>query len=404
MADPPYSPLEQRVAGGHAGAIEDVADATGKKRDVRLQHHRRGRRACGGSTTTVRRLGGTCVMVSVDGRGSAGASPHLRAYCELPIHGHRNGLAPAHASPVARHRVPRPTRRSGGWPGSTTCTSTACDSKFWEPDESVVDVVRACLEPLFDDGDRALPVPARRRSGPGRRRTTHAAGRHGTDVSRRRRDHRPPGRAWRPASPHPAGVGGRRFGRAARDVCRKITPSSRAAIATFGATRWRRTRRCSPSTATTSPARPTRSRRSAVAGVSTVLFLEPPSADTLARFPASTRSASRARRARCRQARCALRFPRPSARLAGLGAPHRPLQGLLDVRLLTGDRQHRGALEIGAGALGSRLVPLVVGSPVMGRYCVFGNLFASAAPSGPALRIDRHPDEQVHPVTPMDES
>jgi len=31
-------------------------------------------------------------------------------------------------------------------------------SKFWEPDESVVRSIKACLEPMFAEDDRAMPV------------------------------------------------------------------------------------------------------------------------------------------------------------------------------------------------------------------------------------------------------
>ena len=52
----------------------------------------------------------------------------------------------------------------------------------------------------------------------------------------------------------------------------------------------------------------------------------------------------------------------------------------------------------------SRWVPIVGGQPNLGRYCLFGNLFASAGLGGPVHRIDRHPTMARHPVTPMDEA
>ena len=52
----------------------------------------------------------------------------------------------------------------------------------------------------------------------------------------------------------------------------------------------------------------------------------------------------------------------------------------------------------------SRWVPIVGGQPNLGRYCLFGNLFASAGLGGPVHRIDRHPTVARHPVTPMDEA
>ena len=44
------------------------------------------------------------------------------------------------------------------------------------------------------------------------------------------------------------------------------------------------------------------------------------------------------------------------------------------------------------------------GQPSLGRYCVFGNLFASAQAGGEVHRIDRHPTMRQHPVTPMHEA
>lgn len=60
------------------------------------------------------------------------------------------------------------------------------------------------------------------------------------------------------------------------------------------------------------------------------------------------------------------------------------------------------ALDIGARETGAGCIPIVVGAPHLGRWVVFGNLFAAAG--GEAYRIDRHPTMSRHPVTPMDES
>ncbi|MDP4075830.1 four-carbon acid sugar kinase family protein [Acidovorax sp. A1169] len=49
-------------------------------------------------------------------------------------------------------------------------------------------------------------------------------------------------------------------------------------------------------------------------------------------------------------------------------------------------------------------VPIVGGQPSLGRYCVFGNLFARAGSAPSVHRIDRHPTMSRHPVTPMQES
>jgi uncharacterized protein YgbK (DUF1537 family) len=51
-----------------------------------------------------------------------------------------------------------------------------------------------------------------------------------------------------------------------------------------------------------------------------------------------------------------------------------------------------------------RWVPVIGGQPSLGRWCVFGQLFAEAGAGGPVHRIDRHPTMSRHPVTPMDEA
>ena len=51
-----------------------------------------------------------------------------------------------------------------------------------------------------------------------------------------------------------------------------------------------------------------------------------------------------------------------------------------------------------------RRTVLVGGQPDLGRYCLFGNLFARAGSDGEVLRIDRHPTMSRHPVTPMHEA
>jgi uncharacterized protein YgbK (DUF1537 family) len=59
--------------------------------------------------------------------------------------------------------------------------------------------------------------------------------------------------------------------------------------------------------------------------------------------------------------------------------------------------------DLGHGMRGGP-VPIVAGNPALGRYCLFGNLFARSGTDGQVHRIDRHPIMSVHPVTPMDEA
>ena len=64
---------------------------------------------------------------------------------------------------------------------------------------------------------------------------------------------------------------------------------------------------------------------------------------------------------------------------------------------------HRGnigrALEIGRLVFGTKTVPIGVAAPHLGRFLLFGNLFAAAGKQ--VYRIDRHPTMAHHPATPM---
>ncbi len=62
------------------------------------------------------------------------------------------------------------------------------------------------------------------------------------------------------------------------------------------------------------------------------------------------------------------------------------------------------AIELGQRVFRNRCCPLVVGAPVLQRFCVFGNLFARSGLDSAPYRLDRHPTMKCHPVTPMDES
>lgn len=64
------------------------------------------------------------------------------------------------------------------------------------------------------------------------------------------------------------------------------------------------------------------------------------------------------------------------------------------------------AIDIGAKVFGTAVVPLLVAAPLLGRYCLFGNLFArmGIGSGGRIFRLDRHPSMSTHPVTPADES
>ncbi len=69
---------------------------------------------------------------------------------------------------------------------------------------------------------------------------------------------------------------------------------------------------------------------------------------------------------------------------------------------------HIGNLAIGAAALRrpdhEAVLTVIGGQPSLGRYCAFGELYATAQAGGDVHRIDRHPTMSRHPVTPMHEA
>lgn len=141
----------------------------------------------------------------------------------------------------------------------------------------------------------------------------------------------------------------------------------------------------------------------AAAGRKAVLFLDPPSAEETAPLGAldaigiagATRSMTRAAIAD------ALAPVGPFFAGIGVGVLHYKCCSTFDSAPETGN------LATAVAALGpsfpNPLRPIVGGQPNLGRYCLFGNLFARAGAGGEVLRLDRHPMSR-HPVTPMTEA
>jgi len=61
-------------------------------------------------------------------------------------------------------------------------------------------------------------------------------------------------------------------------------------------------------------------------------------------------------------------------------------------------------MDLCRASFGEGLIPVVAATPALGRYCVFGHLFARSGTDGQVYRLDRHPIMMNHPVTPMLES
>jgi 3-oxoisoapionate kinase len=143
-----------------------------------------------------------------------------------------------------------------------------------------------------------------------------------------------------------------------------------------------------------------------VAGMKSVLFTKPPTSEMLAKYSGVqavglagiSRSLSPAEmEAELRPAFAALAALKPRHL-------HYKVCSTFDSSPQVGSIGR--AIEIGCEYTSQPFVPVVGGNPVLGRYCVFGNLFGQAGVGhqGTIYRLDRHPTASRHPVTPMGES
>jgi uncharacterized protein YgbK (DUF1537 family) len=139
-------------------------------------------------------------------------------------------------------------------------------------------------------------------------------------------------------------------------------------------------------------------------GVPTVLFVEPPTPEALSGYP-HVRAIGVAGQSRTMSpVLMEMELTASFAALAGFDPQfvHYKVCSTFDSSPTVGSVGR--AIEIGARLFQNSVTPLVVGAPGLGRYCVFGNLFARSGLDSPPFRLDRHPTMREHPVTPMDES
>jgi uncharacterized protein YgbK (DUF1537 family) len=135
-------------------------------------------------------------------------------------------------------------------------------------------------------------------------------------------------------------------------------------------------------------------------GFPSVLFLDPPTPDLLARF-SGRQCVGIAGDARTRGPdwmRATLPSIFTALRATGAGMVHYKMCSTLDSAPEVGSVGC--AAEIGLGSEATAL--MVVAAPRIGRWQVFGTLFARHA--GGVARLDRHPTVSRHPVTPMHEA
>lgn len=137
-------------------------------------------------------------------------------------------------------------------------------------------------------------------------------------------------------------------------------------------------------------------------GVPSVLFVDPPNEEELARFP-GCRAIGIAGESRSRSPEWMdENLPAIFRALRDYGAP---ICQYKVCSTFDSSPEHGSigrALEIGRAIFETPYVPIAVGAPHLGRYVAFGNLFA--VQGGAIFRIDRHPTMSRHPVTPMHES
>lgn len=164
LVDPAYASFDDRLA-AVMPVLHRHADRLGRMPmyainisgtiDEMLQRH-----------DAVLKAGGTCVMVCVNWVGFAGVE-HLRKHAQLPIHGHRNGWGALTRCPQLGFSF---TAYQKLWrlAGIDHLHVNGLRSKFWEPDESVVESARACLAPfagvqplmpVFSSGQWASQAP-----------------------------------------------------------------------------------------------------------------------------------------------------------------------------------------------------------------------------------------------------
>ena len=139
-------------------------------------------------------------------------------------------------------------------------------------------------------------------------------------------------------------------------------------------------------------------------GYRTVLFLKPPSSEQLAKYP-GLRAFGIAGGSRTMSPEEMERELPPAfeaLKSSGARVAHYKMCSTFDSSPAIGSIGK--AIELGRRVFGERPTPLVVGLPLLGRYVVFGNLFARSGLDTEPCRLDRHPTMSRHPVTPMNES
>jgi uncharacterized protein YgbK (DUF1537 family) len=144
----------------------------------------------------------------------------------------------------------------------------------------------------------------------------------------------------------------------------------------------------------------------ALAGLQAALFIEPPTRRQLARF-GKLDAVGIAGKTRALGPGALEREIRPALKaLKALGARHVHYKvcSTFDSSPKVGSIGR--VIDIAAEIFRAPFVPVLAAAPGLGRYSVFGNLFAryGIGSNGAIHRLDRHPSVSRHPVTPMTEA
>ena len=142
------------------------------------------------------------------------------------------------------------------------------------------------------------------------------------------------------------------------------------------------------------------------AGAKAVLFLEPPSVEQLSKYPQlnayGVAGLTRSLSPEIMEQVLLSDFKRMKE--SGAKHVHYKVCSTFDSSPQIGSIGR--AIDCGTEIFQNEFVPVLGGMPALGRYCLFGNLFAKMGTTGDGkiYRIDRHPSMSKHPVTPADES
>jgi 3-oxoisoapionate kinase len=142
------------------------------------------------------------------------------------------------------------------------------------------------------------------------------------------------------------------------------------------------------------------------AGMKTVLFIEPPTLEVLARYDGLQAIGVAGMTRAMPPVEMELTLHPAFEALKALGAAHVHYKVCSTFDSSPQIGSIGKAIDVGAEIFNASFIPLLVAAPALGRYCVFGNLFArmGIGSQGEIFRLDRHPSMSRHPVTPADES